>query len=137
MNSMKAGTILVVEDDESLRRVMQMQLEKAGHKTTVAGDVPQALEILQQERQDVVITDLNLPGASGLDLLKKIRTEYACTVTIIITAYGTVAAAVDAMKAGAYDYLTKPVHPYQLKARVSRALENQRLVEDMQKLPQH
>ena len=58
VNSMKAGTILVVEDDESLRRVMQMQLEKAGHKTTVAEDVPQALEILQQERQDVVITEL-------------------------------------------------------------------------------
>jgi len=131
---MRAGSILVVEDDESLRRVMQVQLEKAGHKITVAGDTPQAVEILQQERQDVVITDLNLPGASGLDLLKKIRAEYPDTVTIIVTAFGTVATAVDAMKAGAYDYLTKPVHPYELKALVARVLEKQHLLEEVQML---
>jgi len=131
---MKTGAILVVEDDESLRRVMQVQLERAGYKTTVAGDVPQALEVLQQEAQDVVVTDLNLPGLSGLDLLKKIRAEHPETITIIVTAYGTVTTAVDAMKAGAYDYLTKPVHPYELKALVRRALENQRLVEEVQAL---
>jgi two-component system NtrC family response regulator len=134
---MKGGTILVVEDDESLRRVMQVQLERAGHRTAVAGDVPQALEILHQESQDLVVTDLNLPGLSGLDLLKKIRAEYPETVTIIVTAYGTVATAVDAMKAGAYDYLTKPVHPYELNAIVRRALENQRLVEEVQALRSH
>lgn len=128
---MRDSTILVVEDDESLRRVMQVQLERAGYKTNVAGDVPQALEILQQERQDVVISDLNLPGLSGLDLLKKIRAEHPETATIIVTAYGTVTTAVDAMKAGAYDYLMKPVHPYELKALVARALENQRLIEEV------
>jgi two-component system NtrC family response regulator len=131
---MRAGTILVVEDDESLRRVMQVQLEKAGYKTTVAGDVSQALEVLQQEKQDIVISDLNLPGSSGLELLKRIRAEYPDTTTIIVTAYATVTTAVDAMKAGAYDYLTKPVQPYELNALVARALENQRLAEEVHTL---
>jgi two-component system NtrC family response regulator len=131
---MRVNAILVVEDDESLRRVMQVQLEKAGHKTAIAGDVPQALEILQRERQDLVISDLNLPGSSGLDLLRRIRAEYPETTTIIVTAYGTVTTAVDAMKAGAYDYLMKPVHPYELKTLVDRALENQRLIEEVRTL---
>ncbi|HEY7304965.1 MAG TPA: sigma-54 dependent transcriptional regulator [Bryobacteraceae bacterium] len=131
---MRAGTVLVVEDDESLRRVMQVQLEKEGYKTAVAGDVPQALEVLQQEKQDVVISDLNLPGSSGLELLKRIRVEYPETTTIIVTAYATVTTAVDAMKAGAYDYLTKPVQPYELNALVARALEKQRLAEEVQAL---
>ena len=83
---MNTGKILVVEDDESLRRVMQAQLEKVGHKTAAAADVGQALEILHREWQDVVISDLNLPGLSGLELLKKIRAEHPETVTIIVTA---------------------------------------------------
>ncbi len=131
---MEVGKILVVEDDESLRRVMQAQLEKAGHNAAVAGDVRQALEVLDLEPQDVVISDLNLPGESGLELLKKIRAEHPETVTIIVTAYGTVTSAVDAMKAGAYDYLMKPVHPYELKALVDRVLENKRLVEEVRNL---
>src|SRR5436305_14456338 len=125
---MDTGKILVVEDDESLRRVMQVQLEKVGHQITVAGDVRQALEVLHQEAQDVVISDLNLPGESGLELLKTIRAEHPETATIIVTAYGTVNTAVGAMKAGAYDYLMKPVHPYELRALVKRILENQHLV---------
>src|SRR5437764_9897675 len=107
---MAVRKILVVEDDESLRRVMQVQLEKAGHKTAVAADAGQALEVLNHDAQDVVITDLNLPGMSGLELLKRVRTEHPETVTIVVTAYGTVTSAVDAMKAGAYDYVMKPVH---------------------------
>jgi two-component system NtrC family response regulator len=131
---MKVGNILVIEDDESLRRVMQVQLENSGYKTAVAGDVPEALEILRLEPQDIVITDLNLPGMSGLDLLKKIRAEYPETITVMITAFGTVASAVDAMKAGAYDYLTKPVHPYELKALIGRVLEKQRLLDEVRTL---
>jgi DNA-binding NtrC family response regulator len=128
---MDTGKILVVEDDESLRRVMQVQLEKAGHQVTVAGDVRQALEILRQEPQDVVISDLNLPGESGLELLKNIRAEHPKTATIMVTAYGSVASAVSAMKVGAYDYLTKPVHPYELRALVQRVIESQHLVEEV------
>ena len=134
MSYMAARKILVVEDDESLRRVMQVQLEKAGHKTAVAMDASQALEVLNRDAQDVLITDLNLPGMSGLELLKRVRTEHPETVTIVVTAYGTVTSAVDAMKAGAYDYVMKPVHSYELKVLVDRVLENKRLVEEVQVL---
>jgi DNA-binding NtrC family response regulator len=131
---MRLRKILVVEDDESLRRVMQVQLEKAGHKTAVAADAGQALEVLNHDAQDVVITDLNLPGISGLELLKRVRAEHPDTVTIVVTAYGTVTSAVDAMKAGAYDYVMKPVHSYELRVLVDRVLENKRLVEEVQSL---
>ncbi|MFL6446963.1 MAG: sigma-54-dependent transcriptional regulator [Bryobacteraceae bacterium] len=131
---MTVRKILVVEDDESLRRVMQVQLEKAGHRTSVAADAGQALEVLNRDAQDVLITDLNLPGMSGLELLKRVRTEHPETVTIVVTAYGTVTSAVDAMKAGAYDYVMKPVHSYELKVLVDRVLENKRLVEEVQGL---
>jgi two-component system NtrC family response regulator len=128
---MRTAKVLVVEDDESLRRVMQVQLEKAGYKTSVAGTVPEALEILRISAQDVLITDLNLPGLSGLDLLKEVRAEYPETAIIMVTAFGTVASAVEAMKLGAYDYLTKPVHPYELRTIIGRALEKQRLTEEV------
>jgi two-component system, NtrC family, response regulator len=131
---MKFGRILVVEDDESLRRVTQVQLEKEGYETTAAFDVPQALEILKASPHDLVLTDLNLPGPSGLDLLKRIRAEYPDTTVVVVTAYGTVESAVDAMKCGAYDYLTKPVHPYELRMLVHRALERHKLMEEIRTL---
>ena len=131
---MNPGRILVVEDDESLRRVTQVQLEKCGYATSVAADVPGALEMLEQEPRDLVITDLNLPGVSGLELLKKVRVEYPETTVVVVTAYGTIETAVEAMKAGAYDYITKPVHPDELRALVNRVLERHRLIEEVRLL---
>jgi two-component system NtrC family response regulator len=131
---MAAGKILVVEDDENLRRSTQVQLEKADYDITVAVDVPQALDMLRRFSADLVITDLNLPGQSGLDLLKQIRIDYPDTTVVIFTAYGTVATAVEAMRSGAYDYLTKPVHTYELRTVVSRAMERRKLMEEVQTL---
>src|ERR1051325_4594410 len=128
------GRILVVEDDESLRRVTHAQLERAGHETSVAVDVAQALEILRKDPQDLVISDLNLPDLSGMELLKRVRAEYPETAVIIITAYGTIETAVEAIKCGAYDYITKPVHPEELKALVNRVLERHRLLEEVRTL---
>jgi DNA-binding NtrC family response regulator len=131
---MKVGRVLVVEDDESLRRVTHAQLVKIGCETEVALDVQQALGILRKQPQDLVISDLNLPGMSGLDLLKQIHVEYPETTVVMMTAYGTVKTAVDAMKFGAYDYLTKPVHPYELRALVERIFERRNLVAEVQTL---
>jgi len=128
------GRILVVEDDESLRRVTQAQLHKAGHETSVAVDVAQALDMLRKEPQDLVLSDLNLPDASGIDLLKKVRAEYPETTVVIITAYATIETAVEAIRFGAYDYITKPVHPDELKALVNRALERHSLLEEVRTL---
>jgi two-component system NtrC family response regulator len=90
--------------------------------------------MLEQEPRDLVITDLNLPGLSGLELLKKIRVEYPETTVVVVTAYGTIETAVEAMKAGAYDYITKPVHPDELRALVNRVLERHRLIDEIRLL---
>lgn len=125
------GRILIVEDDETLRRVTQLHLEKQGYLTAAAMDAVAALEILHHEPRDLVISDLHLPGASGLDLLKKIRVQYPETQVIMITAFGTVTTAVEAMKSGAFDYVTKPIHLYELDALVERALERMHLIEEV------
>ena len=111
-----------------------MQLDKLGYETRVAADVPGGLEILRQEPVDLVICDLHLPGASGLDLLKKVRAEHSETKFVIVTAYGSVNTAIEAMKSGAYDYLTKPLHPVELRTLVDRVFEQQRLAEEVQVL---
>jgi two-component system NtrC family response regulator len=131
---MSVERILIVEDDENLRRVMHIQLNREGYETSSAADSEQAIPILEKSPQDLVITDLNLPGISGIELLKKVRVEYPETAVIVMTAFGTVQTAVEAMKAGAYDYITKPIHPYELTALVSRALDHHRLLEEVQVL---
>ncbi len=131
---MASARILIAEDDDTLRQVMEAVLRKEGYETICASDAEQATEILQRSPLDLIITDLHLPGASGIDLLKKARSIYSETTVIVMTAFGTIQSAVDAMKAGAYDYLTKPVHPYELKALVSRALEHHSLIEEVNRL---
>jgi len=128
------GTILVVEDDSSLRRLTQVQLDKLGYQTRIATDVGEGLDLLRRETVELVICDLHLPSESGMDLLKKVRAEYPETKFVIVTAYGSINTAIEAMKSGAYDYLTKPLHPVELRALVERVFEQQRLVEEVQVL---
>ena len=131
---MSGGRILVVEDNDSLRRATQAQLEKCGYETTVSVEASEALTMLEKHPFDLVLTDLNLPGMSGLDLLSRIRTEYPEVSVIIITGYGTIETAVAAIKAGAYDYITKPVHPDELRALVNRVIERHRLIDEVRLL---
>jgi two-component system NtrC family response regulator len=131
---MKRGRILLVEDDETLRRVTQMHLTKQGYPTAAAPNAVDALGILQREPQDLVISDLHLPGMSGLELLKKIRTKYPETEVVMITAFATVVTAVEALKSGACDYVTKPIHLYELTALVDRVLERVHLIEEVRLL---
>jgi DNA-binding NtrC family response regulator len=128
---MRRGRILVVDDDATLRHVTQVHLAKTGYPTVTAADAAEALEILKQEPRDLVITDLCLPGMSGLELLKHVRIHYPETEVVLITAYANVETAVDAMKSGAYDYITKPVHLYELGSLVERALERVHLLEEL------
>jgi two-component system NtrC family response regulator len=123
-----------VEDDSSLRRLTQVQLDKLGYQTRIAADVSAGLDILRREPVELVICDLHLPSESGMDLLKKVRAEYPDTKFVIVTAYGSIHTAIEAMKSGAYDYLTKPLHPVELRALVERVFEQQRLVEEVQAL---
>jgi len=131
---MTNGRILVVDDDPSLRRVLQVQLEQEGYDVAVTASAQETLSVLQLRHFDLVITDLRMPGMSGLELLKHARLQYPQTIIIILTAFGTVDTAVDAMKAGAYDYLTKPVHPDEMSVVVRRALDHVHLVEQVRTL---
>jgi two-component system NtrC family response regulator len=131
---MNSPRVLVVDDDESLRRVTAVQLEEEGYQVDVAARAEEALAILARSAQDLVITDLKMPGLSGVQLLKQIRTDYPETLVILVTAFGTVDSAVEAMKLGAYDYLTKPVNPHDLRRVVARSLENVRLREEVHAL---
>jgi len=128
---MEAGKVLVVEDDDSLRRVTQLHLDKLGFTTTATADAEQALQVLEESPFDVLLTDLHLPGMSGMDLLKRVRVEHPEMSVIVVTAYGTVASAVEAIKSGAYDYITKPLHHYELNELLRRAIDYHRLTQEV------
>jgi two-component system NtrC family response regulator len=126
--------ILVVDDDESLRWVTQAQLAQSGYDVAAAADAAGALEQVRNSPPDLVITDLKMPGMSGLDLLKAVRAEFPEIIVIMVTAFGTVETAVEAMKAGAYDYVTKPVNVDELRLIVNRGLEHLDLREEVRAL---
>ena len=126
--------ILVVDDEENLRRVTQLKLQQAGFEALTASDGHQALEILSKHAQDLVLTDLKMPGMSGIDLLQRIKQEYPEVIVVVVTAYGTIESAVEAMRMGAHDYIIKPVSSDALNLIVSRALEHHRLQEEVRNL---
>src|SRR5580700_8512875 len=131
---MSAEPLLIVEDDQSLRLIVQMQLDKLGYLTASAVNAEQALEILKHSQPSLVITDLQLPGMSGIELLKRIRVDFPGLPVIVVTAFGTVQSAVNAMKAEAYDYITKPIHGHELNALVKCALNQHRLMNEAEKV---
>jgi DNA-binding NtrC family response regulator len=131
---MNPARILVVDDDQNLRWVLKTQLEDMGYAVSDAADGLQALAQIAKEPPALVLTDLKMPGLSGLDLLDRIRAEYPEIPAVIITAFGTIQSAVQAMKVGAYDYLTKPIDYEELAIVVHRVLEHFRLVAEVQNL---
>ncbi len=131
---MPKDRILIVEDDEGVRKTAHIQLEREGFETNSVISAELALAVLEKSIHQLVIADLHLPGISGLDLLKRIRMEYPETAVIVMTAFGTVQTAVEAMRAGAYDYISKPIHPYELKTIVKRSLDHHRLLQEVQVL---
>jgi DNA-binding NtrC family response regulator len=128
--------VLVVDDDENLRWVTQTQLDDAGYAVTAAADGETALNTLNQERPDLIITDLKMPGMSGIELLKRIKAADPDIPVLMITAFGTIQSAVEAVKNGAYDYLTKPLDYEELLLTVRRAVELTTLVAEVQSLRQ-
>jgi two-component system response regulator AtoC len=116
------GTILVVDDDERLRQTLSLLLRTAGHDVVTAADVEGAERVLGERGVDLVISDLRMPGGSGLDVLDTVKRLEVDASVILLTAYGTVESAVQAMQRGAFDYLQKPFDAEELKVRVSRAL---------------
>ncbi len=125
--SMKKSSILLIDDDDSLRRVMEFSLTEAGHRVRAASSGEDGLRLFEQEAFDAVITDITMPGMSGMEVLAKVRQREADIPVIIITAYGTIESAVEAMKQGAFDYITKPVSRDELRLTLDKAIRMRRL----------
>jgi DNA-binding NtrC family response regulator len=116
--------ILVVDDVSANRELIREALDSDHYQISEAQEGRQALQIARELHPDLVITDLRMPGLSGIDLLKTLRPEFPDTAVVVVTAFGTVDTAVEAMKVGAYDYLSKPLNLDELKLLVKRALEH-------------
>ncbi|RMH05772.1 MAG: sigma-54-dependent Fis family transcriptional regulator [Nitrospirae bacterium] len=121
------GRILIVEDEADVREALRVQLELAGYEVNEARSGLEALEHIQTISCDVVLTDVQMPGLNGLELLKRLAPMQPAPVTVVMTGYGTVAMGVEAMKAGAHDFLEKPFSPEVLIATIASALRVKRL----------
>jgi len=121
--NMTSPAILIADDDASFRRVLEYQLKEAGFSVIAAEDGRKALDAFSQNRFHAVLTDLDMPEMSGIDLLKAIQQQSPDTPVIVITAYGSIDSAVDAMKCGAYHYLTKPINKEVLLHTLDQALK--------------
>jgi DNA-binding NtrC family response regulator len=126
--------ILVIDDDTSLRRVLEYNLQEEGYEVQAASSGEEGLYLFGQSQPDLAITDMKMPGMDGMMVLKSIKERSPEAVVIIITAFGTVDVAVEAMKAGAYDYITKPFNRDALKLTVSKALQFSGLTEENKRL---
>ena len=115
--------ILVVDDEPDLRTLYELTLLREGFHVDTAGDLQQARALLAEHRFDVLITDMRLPDGLGLSLITELKAAHRDERCVVITAYGSAENAVEALKGGAFDYLTKPVHEAQLHAALSRSIE--------------
>jgi two-component system, NtrC family, response regulator PilR len=122
--------ILVVDDEQSMREFLSILLEKDGYAVVTAASGAEALGILKTEPVELVITDIQMDGMSGLELIARIKASSPDIAVLAITAYGSSEIAIDAMKNGAYDYITKPFQVDEIRIIVTKALENIRLREE-------
>jgi two-component system response regulator HydG len=132
--SLEKGLILVVDIHEGNLETVSSLLQKEGYEVVSARNGRIALDLLKQTFFNVVITALKMPGVSGMDILKFTKEQSPETVVILMTGYATVESAVEAMKEGAYDYLTKPVNLSKLRVLVGRAIEQQQMVVEVEEL---
>lgn len=119
--------ILVVDDEESIREFLEIMLKKENYEVTTADDGLRAKEILAKKSFDMVISDMQMPNVTGIELLKFVRENYPDVVFMMITAFGTTETAVDAMKMGAYDYVTKPFKIDEVRLNIANALRSKNL----------
>jgi CheY-like chemotaxis protein len=128
--------ILIIDDDPAMVSVISDICQERGHQTVVYGSGSKALENLVSHAPQLVITDLRMDKVGGLDILRECRESLPQTPVILITAYKTVETALEAMKLGAYDYITKPFKVDELQLTIQRALDNQSLVRENKNLRQ-
>lgn len=123
----KKVRILVVDDEEIIRNLLRRTLEGAGYNVVTAANGEEALQEVRQLEPKAVLLDIKMPGLSGMEVLSKLTLDHPNICVIMITAVGDTQTAIEAMKLGAYDYITKPAQPKDVVRRVQKALEKKEL----------
>ena len=126
----KTARILLIDDDESFRQILDFNLKKEGYEVVSAIDGKKGLKRLEAESFGVVITDMKMPGLDGMEVLRRVKTQHPETIVIMITAHGSIEMAVEAMREGAYDYITKPLNRDALFMTLEKAQQYQDLKEE-------
>ncbi len=129
-----SARILVADDEVNIRGALVTMLEKRGHRVRGVGTAEEALEQLDAAPADLVITDLKMPGIGGMELLRQLKEKWPDTEVVVMTAYGSIDTAVEAMRAGAYDYLTKPIDRDRFPVVVDKAIERHALASENRQL---
>jgi len=124
---MEAKTILIADDEFGIRESLEKVLSKAGYKTLVAGSGSEAVALLNKKKVDLVLTDLKMPDGGGLELLKEIKKKSPDIEVILLTGYGSIEIAVEAMREGAYDFIAKPPKKAIILNAIEKAIERQNL----------
>ena len=132
----KKAKVLVVDDEAIVRESLRDWLGEVGHQVLTAENGPQALEVIQKEKPAVLITDLVMPGIDGIELMKRAKEISPGIEAIIITAYGSIPTAINAIREGAYDYIEKPFCPERAEILIDKLMERQRLLEENLSLQQ-
>ena len=127
---MEKTKIMVVDDEESMCNFMQIMLEKEGYKTVVSQDSKIALERIKKENYDLVVADLMMPEMSGLELLSKAKSVDPDLSFIVMTAFASVDTAIEALKNGAFDYVTKPFKVEEIKIAIKKCLEQKKITHE-------
>lgn len=122
--------LMIVDDEEAMRESLSAWLIKEGYQTSTADSGPRALSFLGEGTYDLLLVDIKMPGMDGLELLRRVREAYPQVMVIVITAYGSIESAVEAMKGGASDYLLKPFDPEQLIMVIEKVLKHRAVVEE-------
>ena len=126
--------ILVVDDEASIRKALERFLRELGHEVFVAADGEEALHILQTETLDLALVDLVMPKIDGIELIRRLKQHDPNIVAIVLTGFGTITSAVEAMRAGAYHYLTKPFELDDIASLISLALDHRELKQENRRL---
>ncbi|MFQ6676234.1 MAG: sigma-54-dependent transcriptional regulator, partial [Fidelibacterota bacterium] len=124
MNKKHRTTVLLVEDDATMCEGIQTVLEKEGYRVVAASDGPEGSRLFQEDPPDIVITDLKLPGKSGMHLLKEFQASDSSVPVILISAYGTIDLAVNALKSGARDFIAKPFSIDELRLKIRQTVDD-------------
>ena len=124
---MSAARVLVVDDEKSMRDLLAITLKRAGHEVAVAEGGEAAIEAIRADTFDAIITDLRMPKVDGLGVLRAAKELSPETAVLVVTAFASTETAVEAMKLGAYDYITKPFKLDEVDLIIKNALERKRL----------